>query len=506
MRAIVAICAIALLAASGSAESIKWTGIVNNGQWDTANNWYPNQVPGPQDDVTIDKGIVTITSPVTVNSIGMGTAFSEPANLTIDSTLNVGTLTVDGNGNLIMASGAAMVSGTVQIEGNLIWSVGMASGTWTISSRGVASLIGQGEKTFSGCGFSSAGTMTATGLIVLNQSSQVTVSSTLTASGDFSVQAQDNTAVILDTSAGTLTYTGNGNFAVQAPIKLGTFNFQGGNITIYDSITFANSFAVPSGSVVKSLGMAEVMIPQGLTGSGSVKAEGASLVMGNANFSGTLTAQSGMVSFSAASSVATLVVDGASINTMHALNVNSLSRTSGSINGNSTITAMSTSLTSSGFNINASLVLSGNATVMGSTVSFGAPNGKITVTSGATLTTSSTVQLAGPSGTGGVVNHGTLNVQGALSFQNIDLTGTGSVTVSDTLHVNTVTIGQSLIALTGNGVFKGSTTDITNIAQITGSPSVTGTIGSYSFSCGAACKNVKTAGIPTSKFNFAIGN
>ena len=505
MRSVAIVVVLALLALSAHAESIKWTGIADNNQWDTANNWYPNTVPGPADDVTIPKGSVIITTPVTVSSIGMGTQFSESGNLTVDSSLTVGTLTVEGNGYLIMASGASAVSGTVNVAGHLLFSSGKASGTWTMSSASTTELSSAGEKTFSGCGFNVAGSISATGLIVLNQSSQFKVTSTITTSGDFSIQAQDTTQVLFDTSSGTLTYTGHGTFSVQAPLNLGTFNFQGGNLTLYDSVTFVNSFAIPSGSVVKSLGLADISMPGGVSGSGYLHAEGHSLSMSNANFSGTLNAQAGVVSFAAASTIATVLVDGASVVVPHKLHVDSLSLVSGSLNGDSTVTAASTTITSSGFTLNASLVFSGDASCTGSVISFQTP-GKITVSSGATFTASSSVQFTGPAGTGGFVNHGILDAKGAVSFQNIDVSGTGSVTVKDTLHVNTITFTQSTVALDGSGVFKGSSTDITNIGSVTGTPSVTATIGSYSFNCGTACKDVKTTGIPTSKFHFAVGH
>ena len=501
-----------LLSAAGSAESIKWTGIVNNGQWDTANNWYPAQVPGPQDDVTIDNGAVTITSAVSVNSITMGAKTTHTANLTVDAALTVATtLTVDANGNLILASGAAMVSGTVQIAGTLDWSVGTASGTWTVSTGGSATLSGQGEKTFSGCGFSAAGPVSATGLVVLNQSSQVTVTGTLTASGSFSVQAQDSTAVMLDTSAGTLAYTGGGNFAIQAPAKIGTFNLQGGGVEIYDTVTFTTSLHVPTDVFIQTQAMAVVTFLGDVTGGGLIEPGSASVTFGRVNLTGqgSVEVVSGTVYFTSPASMSSMSTLGGTTVALAPISVINWQLTAGTLNGNSTFTVVTPNIQSAnGIEVNASIVVTGNATVNGSPssstiITFGV-NGKLTFAQGSTFLNYAPTQVVGPPGSP-IVNHGVITANDALSLQNVNLSGTGSVVVSDTFHVSTATIGQSLIALNSFGVFKGTATDITNIAQISGSPAVTGTIDGVSLTCGSACKNVKTTG-STAKFNFAIGN
>ena len=109
-----ACCILALLAVStANAASIKWTGYAKNGQWGTSTNWYPDQVPGPNDDVSINKGgNVTITTPVTVQSIAMGNDVGEFPYLIVDNSLLVeSTLTVNANGGIIMNSGAAAISG-----------------------------------------------------------------------------------------------------------------------------------------------------------------------------------------------------------------------------------------------------------------------------------------------------------------------------------------------------------------------------------------------------------
>jgi hypothetical protein len=360
-------------------------------------------------------------------------------------------------------------------------------------------------KVFSGAGFNSSGPISASGLIVLNQSSVIGITSTITASGDFSIQAQDNTAVVFDTSAGTLTYTGGGTFSVQAPVLFGTFNWQSGNLTLFTNVNFAAVLTVPSGSELKTLGTAAVMLNGGLAGVGELKAEGSVIEIGASNYSGAIVAQAGDVIFTAAGTVNSLYITGSNVYAQGAVTVSNLNLQNGQIGPSGPINAASATILSPGFIINGSLVLTGSASVMGSVLAFG-KYGKLTVASGATLTASATVSFTGPAGTAGVVNHGVIDATGAVTFQNIDLKGTGSVTVSDELRVNTITFSQSLVALSGAGVFKGETTDITNLGAVSGSPMVDATIGSYSFSCAKQCANIKTIGIPTSNFHFKAGS
>ena len=507
MRTCLILTALLLALSCVNGKSIKWTGYADNNQWNTKTNWYPDDVPSANDDVTISCGLVIITTPVTVNSLGMGDSFSCNATLEVLSSFTViGTLTVEGNGILTMTSGASSLTpGQGNIAGSLVFTAGQLSGLFTVSSAGNVNMGGGGMKVFSGAGFNASGPITASGLIVLNQSSVVGITSTITASGDFSIQAQDNTAVVFDTSAGTLTYTGGGTFSVQAPVLFGTFNWQAGNLTLFTDVNFAADISVPSGSELKTLGTANVMLNGGLSGMGEVKAEGTMLTISASNYSGAIVAQAGNLLFSGAGSVNSLYVTGSTVWSTAAVMVSNLNLQNGQIGPSGPITAASATILSPGFIINGSLVFTGTASVMGSVLAFG-KNGKLTVASGATLTASATVSFTGPAGTAGVVNHGVIDVTGAVTFQNIDLKGTGSVTVSDELRVNTITFSQSRVALSGAGVFKGETTDITNLGAVSGSPMVDATIGSYSFACPKQCDNIRTIGIPTSNFHFKVGS
>ena len=503
-----ACCILALLAVStANAASIKWTGYASNGQWGTATNWYPDQVPGPSDDVTINRGgNVTITTPVTVQSISIGDAVGEYPYLIVDNSLLLETtLDVKGNGGIVMNSGLAMISGQVTMGGNFVFKSGTASGSWNIASPGKMTLGGAAEKAFTSCAFNIGVDVDMSGLIILNQSSTVTVGTgaTATASAAFSVQAGDSTAVKFDTSAGTLTYTGGGTFQMMAPWSVGTFNLVAGNLTLFDSVTFGSTFSVPSGSTVKTLGVASVAMPAGVSGAGRIHAEGKSLTVGGANFSGLIDASAGVFESTAASTIATLNVGGSTIMVNKPLTVGTVTMIAGQIQGTSTFTVGGGNLMSAGFNINASTVFTGAFTVAGSVISLGSL-GALHIASTATFTTTGAVQISGPPKTGGIHNMGMINAKGAFSLTNVDMMGSGSVTVSDTFTVGTITMSQAVVALVGNGKFIGATTQLDTIAAITGTPGVTGSIGSYSFTCDKKCKSITTSGIPTTKFIFAV--
>jgi hypothetical protein len=494
-----------LLVVYASAASIKWTGIQGNNQWTTAENWYPAQVPSTGDDVTIDSGTVLCTVPTGVNSLVIGTMVTVSGNLTLfqDFYIGSGGMTVEANGNLIINSGSALVSGTVIIAGTLTFGAGTLSGTWTLSNRGSASLIGAGQKTFSGCQFQASGPVSFGGLIALNQSSVITISSTATASGDFAIQAQDTTPVLFDASAGTLTYSGGGDFSIQAPVKLGTFNYQGGNLTIFDSVSFANALVMPSGSYVAVLGAAIVKLTAGLQGAGVFSSQGTTVTFGAISVTGAVNFMAGTNNINAASTIAVTTIGGATVVLSGGITTPQLNLLTGTVQGSSSISATNVYFNSQGFNLNAAISVTGTMTTSGTSLfSFGA-SAQITFHSASQVNTGGSLQFTGPPGSLGVTNNGVFNANNAVAFQNVNLGGSGSFNVAATLSVTSITFTQSSVALSTNGVFKGTNTDITSVASITGTPSVTAVIGKYTMKCGKQCDDISTKGTPAENFNFS---
>jgi len=500
MMKFIAVTAALLVAAN--AISISWTGYGGDNQWTNRINWSPDQVPGTADDVTIGSGVVLVTIATGVNSLVMGTDFSAPANLTIYQQFFIGTggLQVSGNGNLFINAGSASVTGTVTIGGNLFFQSGQISGQWTVNNRGVADLSGAAQKVLTGAQFvSQASSFIASGVIALNQSSQIIVQSALTLSGDVSIQAQDSTSVLLDTSAGTLTYTGSGVFQIQAPINVGTFNYQGGNITIFDDVAFVNPFVIPSGSYVATVGNAVANLTAGVSGAGVLSAAGSVLLLGNTTVN-VLNVVGGNVSFDkVGSDVSVLTVSGGITKVNNAVSAKQLNLLSGTVQGAATVSAAQLYVSSQGFGLNAALTVSSTASV-GGLISFGSA-GSLTLQSTASFSTLASVTFTGVPGRT-VTNNGVLNAISPVVFNNINLAGSGSANVQSTLSFQTAVLTQNSVTLSGAGVLKGANTNL-SIAKVKSTPTVNAVIGSYSFTCPGECDSVSTSTTPTSAFTFS---
>lgn len=496
---------LALLVVASQAKSIKWTGYGGDNQWTNRVNWSPDQVPSTGDDVEINEGIVLVTIATGVNSLVMGDSFNGPANLTLFQTFFIGSggMQVMGNGNVFINAGSASVTGTVTVGGQLYFQSGTIGGQWTITNKGTADLSGPAEKAFVGCQFQSATTsFVFGGVMALNQSSVVSLQAggTLVMSGDASIQQQDTSSVLLDTSAGKLTYTGGGTLQVMAPVKLGNFDFQGGNLTLYDQITFANAFVIPAASYISTVGSAVVDMSAGVSGSGVFSAAGTSLMLGATSISGYLNIVGGNVTFGAAgSNVSVLTISGGYAIVNNAVTAGQVNFMAGNLIGTASLNAGQLLCNNQGFNLNAAVSVSVQAS-LGGLIAFGS-SGSLLIASSAKAQLLSSMTFTGvPDMT--VTNNGAFAVTSPVVFQNINLAGSGTVSVSSTLSVQTAQVTQSTIALSGSGVFKGANTEIISVAQVTGSPNVKAVIGTYTFYCKSECDRITTKGIPTSPFQF----
>lgn len=201
MRSVLVLAASVALA---EATAIKWTGIVNDQQWTTANNWYPAQVPGPNDAVTIDDAegkdaVVVLTSPtpVAIGSLSMGNSVTNHARLRVLAPLTVNHFaTVQPNGVLEINSGAAGLScNMVNVAGQLDFAAGTMVGNATIT--GFANFQGQAAKVLDKTHITvkSQQTMVASGSIQFKGSSTITSNTGIIAKG------QDFQCIVMDQSA-----------------------------------------------------------------------------------------------------------------------------------------------------------------------------------------------------------------------------------------------------------------------------------------------------------------
>jgi len=218
----------------------------------------------------------------------------------------------------------------------------------------------------------------------------------------------------------------------------------------------------------------------------------------------TLNIVGGNVTISApGSSVGVLTLNGGYTFVNYGIAAAQLNLMSGNLVGPAALSASQLYFNTQGFNLNGPVVVTSQAT-LGGLLSFGS-SGSLTINSAATANVQQSLTFTGVPGQT-VTNNGVIVVGAPLVFQNINLDGAGSANVSTSLSIQSATVSQSTVNLSGSGVFKGANTQITNIGAVTGSPSVHAVIGSYVFNCPGACDNLSTNQVPTSAFQFNIGS
>ena len=190
-----------LLAASSGA-SIKWTGIVNDQQWTTPNNWYPAQVPGPDDDVIINDAenndaVVITTTNITVKSVSLGNLESKKARLRVLAPFSTSKIIISNNGFLEIDSGIAVVNcPVVNCAGEWDFFAGTFVGNATIT--GFANFGTSAAKIFE----NSTILIRSAVPVVASGSLQFKVSSSITSSSGIRSMGNDFQCLVQDTSTG----------------------------------------------------------------------------------------------------------------------------------------------------------------------------------------------------------------------------------------------------------------------------------------------------------------
>jgi hypothetical protein len=160
----VVLAAICLGPAPLRAAAVSWS-VDQGGYWHDAANWTSNpNLPGPSDDVTIDRGPSDIT--VSFYSTRSESIRSLICNESLD--LGLGSLSIAEasqiNGELGLKGGSLTGSGEVVVSGRLTWIDGSmtGSGTTQIASAGSMSVTGSGYQ-YLGRDFANAGLVTLGG-------------------------------------------------------------------------------------------------------------------------------------------------------------------------------------------------------------------------------------------------------------------------------------------------------------------------------------------------------
>jgi hypothetical protein len=414
---------------------------------------------------------------------------------------------VDRNGKLVINAGTASVTGSVNIDGQLAFQSGAIGGEFTISNVGSADLTGAATKSLVGVALTNKGSMTLSGVVGFNTSSVFTNEGTLTISGSTQLMANDNTQTLFDSTAGSITYTGNQhNLRFMVSANVGNISIGSGSIQCFSQVNFASDINVPQGSLISTEGNANVTFGGSLNGQGSVNAASKVTTFNGINI--TNLQVDGGNSFFAATGVATnFGVAGGVADFQQAVTAANVNLTGGVLQGASGLTATtSASLASNGVNLATSFTLQGNLTVGAKTLLTFNSQGAFNVDSTGNVDVQSPFTVTGPSGTQGVTNNGNINVAAALSSQNIDLKGTGTYTVSGTITTSTCAFQAGSIVLNGGSV-TGSNTAL-NIGSVSETGDSTGnvaiSIGAYTLQCPAKCLNVQCASnADTFKFGTA---
>ncbi len=251
-----------------------------------------------------------------------------------------------------------------------------------------------------------------------------------------------------------------------------------------------------------SVGSAVVDMSAGVSGSGVLSAAGTSLTLGATSISGYLNIVGGNVTFAAAgSNISVLTISGGFTIVNNAVVADQVNFMAGNIIGTAALTANHLLSNNQGFNLNAAVVVNQQA-MLGGQLVFGS-SGALTISASAKAQLLSAMTFTGNSAMT-VTNNGAFSVASPLLFQDINLAGAGSFSVTSTLSVQTAQITQATISLSGSGVFKGANTQIVSVGKVVGSPKVKAVIGTYTLYCTGECDQVTTAGIPTSAFRFTV--
>lgn len=508
---ILALCALICVA---NAASIKWTGLAANNQWTSNVNWYPAQVPGPNDDVTIDIGNVQVTISTGVNSLSMGNSVNGFANLTIfQSFVVASTMDVNVMGNLFLNAGTASLQGTVNVQGHFYFQSGTVGGQITIAKNGVADLSGGASKNLIGAGFTNQGNVLLSGVVGFNQSSVFTNQGTITASGVAQLSAGDSTSTLFDSSAGYFTYNGgSGNtltVAVHAHFK--TIELQSGNVISQAQVDFTDDLTIPAGSTVGSQASANTTFGGAVRGDGALNLGGKLSTLGVVNISsvtvsvgyvnfngavtaGTLTIDAGTTTFAVGGTAGALNIVSGNIDFAAPVNASTATVQGGILTGAGGFSASANaSFASQGINLGTTFTLGGGMTFTSKTLIAYAVGGSIVINEGAAVLVSSPLTLTGAPGSGSFTNNGAVTVASSVSTSNINILGSGTWVVSGTVTTSSCDLSAGVISINGGSV-SGQTTAL-NIGSLTSA--VTGgdvevTVGSYSFTCPGKCKNISS--------------
>jgi hypothetical protein len=169
-------CAVLLMTAwAAQAATVSWRG--GTGDWNTATNWSPSQVPGSGDSALITASgtyTVTVNSSVAVSSLTLGGANGKQTLTVSGITLSLANGGTVGSNGILSLSGSTL-SGLLAVSGAVNWTNGgsLAGGaSLTLASNGVLNIGGSTALNLNGV-LTNAGTVNwaGTGNLQLSRAS-----------------------------------------------------------------------------------------------------------------------------------------------------------------------------------------------------------------------------------------------------------------------------------------------------------------------------------------------
>jgi len=496
-----------LLAGTAHAADIVWTNTAG-GNFATAANWNPNQVPAGGDTAWITNDgtyTVTINTSATIASLMLGGSNGTQTLSHVSGVLTLGSGAGSDHAVYNLSGGTVTGSGSLALAGILNWTagiIGSSGATLVVSANGGLAISGVNGKGFTGAtlvnnslGTWSGGQVSFSGGVFSNAP---------TATFDFQA---DGSALVLSSGtpllvnagamrktsgAGTTTTTVRCNNTGSVQANSGTLA-----LTLADS---SGSFTVLAGSTLSVNGTATLSASASIDGVGNFTVTSATLTNnGTFHVDGTTTFSSGSLTFNGSCFITNgpLVINGGTVffNGSGLITPGSLSLSSGSLQGSMAVTVPGTiSWTGGAIGAGASPVVTANGGLTVSGANGKSFNGGMLVNNGVATWTGGQVSCNGtavfsnaPSGTLDFQADGTafLLSSGTALLVNSGIlrksagTGTTTLTVrcnnAGSVQVNSGTL--ALVPADSNGSFSasaGSTLSLSGSATFSASASIDG--------------------------------
>jgi hypothetical protein len=305
------------------ATDIVWTNTAG-GNWSTASNWSPNQVPGAADNAYITNNgtyTVTLNTSVTVTSLQLG-------GNTGTQTFNHsgGTLTLNGpsvgtaNAVYALSGGILKGTGSLTLAGSMNWTGGninYETGSLIITVSG-GLVMSQADKSLYGGALINAGPGSWSGGRIVFWYSAVlsnSVSGTLNVLFDGSLTGGVGTFG----NAGTMRKASSlGTSTLENPcVNSGTIEVQTGTLSLLGGGGGSGSFEVQSGATLDFSGGTHTLSPSSIvTGAGTVRCSGNNTTVnanGTWNLTGPHVINAGTEYFNVAGQAGTLTLSGGTL-------------------------------------------------------------------------------------------------------------------------------------------------------------------------------------------------